>query len=154
MIAESAGLLMFRIRHGLLEVLLAHPGGPFWAGRDLGIWGIPKGQLNPGEDHFLAAQREFSEETGLSPVGPFLALGAIEQKSGKRVSAWAFRGDCDPREVKSNRIEIEWPPRSGRRLEIPEIDRVEFFPVPEAARRIIPAQFELVRRLAGALPPG
>jgi predicted NUDIX family NTP pyrophosphohydrolase len=149
---ESAGLLMFRVRKGVLEVMLAHPGGPFWASKDLGIWGIPKGELDPAEDHLAAAKREFFEETGIVPSGPFHPLGSVRQKSGKLVTAWAFEGDCDPKSVKSNLTTIEWPPRTGKTIEIPEIDRVEFFTVRDAAEKIIPAQFELVKGLERVLP--
>jgi predicted NUDIX family NTP pyrophosphohydrolase len=138
---------MFRVRGGLLEVLLVHPGGPFWQTKDAGAWGIPKGEVEPGEDLLLAAQREFKEELGLTPTPPFHPLGSVTQKSGKVVHAWAFEGDCDPSRIQSNTSEIEWPPRSGKRLTIPEIDRAAFFSIQEAAKRLHPAQVPLLLRL-------
>ena len=120
---ESAGLLLFRRREGYLEVLLGHPGGPYWAHRDDGAWSIPKGGMNPGEDPLAAAQREFLEETGFTPCGPYLPLGHVTQRGGKVVHAWAFEGDCDPARLVSNLCTVEWPPRSGRFQSFPEIDR-------------------------------
>ncbi len=117
---ESAGLLLFRRSDGRLEVLLAHPGGPFWAGRDDGAWTIPKGGIHPGEDPLQAAIREFIEETGFQPTGPFIPLGHITQRSGKVVHAWAFEGDCNPSCLTSVTTMTEWPPRSGQMIEIPE----------------------------------
>jgi predicted NUDIX family NTP pyrophosphohydrolase len=136
----SAGLLMYRTRNGMLEVLLAHPGGPFWRNKDDGAWTIPKGEIDPGEDPLLAAQREFTEETGLAPAGPFTPLGSIKQKSGKIVQAWAFAGDCDPATIKSNTFKLEWPPKSGKFQDVPEIDRAAFWPIPQARLKINPAQ--------------
>jgi predicted NUDIX family NTP pyrophosphohydrolase len=151
----SAGLLLFRRRGGRLEVLLAHPGGPFWANRDAGAWSLPKGLAEPGEDLLTAARREFSEETGLSPDGPFLALGSIRQKSGKVVHAWACEGDADPAQLTSNTMSVEWPPGSGKRVEFPEIDRCAWFEPAEARAKLNPAQAEFVDRLEAALanPP-
>jgi predicted NUDIX family NTP pyrophosphohydrolase len=150
----SAGLLMYRIRDGRLEVLLVHPGGPFWQDKDAGAWTIPKGGIRAGEEPLAAAQREFEEETGLQPNGPFLDLAPIQQKSGKIVHAWALAGDCDPGQIKSNSVTMEWPPRSGQTQEFPEVDRAEFFTVAEAKRKINPAQAalidELQRKLANA----
>ncbi|MDE3108698.1 MAG: NUDIX domain-containing protein, partial [Acidobacteriota bacterium] len=119
---KSAGLLMYRVRDGALEVLLVHPGGPFWVRKDAGAWFIPKGEVDPGEGDHAAALREFSEETGLTPSGPYLPLGTVRHKSGKIVVAWAFEGDCDPAALTSNKFSIEWPPHSGKRREFPEID--------------------------------
>jgi predicted NUDIX family NTP pyrophosphohydrolase len=151
---ESAGLLLYRRRTGLVEVLLAHPGGPYWATRHEGAWTIPKGGIHPGEDPLQTAIREFKEETGFDPCGPYLSLGQITQRSGKIVHAWAFEGDCDPSTVMSARTTTEWPPRSGRRIEIPEVDRVEFFSADDGKRVINVAQAELVDRLMRALTIG
>jgi predicted NUDIX family NTP pyrophosphohydrolase len=132
---------------------LAHPGGPFWKTRDAGAWTIPKGVAEPGEDLLAAACREFEEETGVRPVGPFLALGAIRQKAGKVVHAWAWEGDADPGQVTSNTMKTEWPRGSGRWLTFPEVDRCSWFS-PEVAREMInPAQRELIERLEMALFP-
>jgi predicted NUDIX family NTP pyrophosphohydrolase len=151
MAKRSAGLLMYRGEGGSLEVLLVHPGGPFWAKKDAGAWFIPKGEIGAAEDELEAAKREFLEETGLSPTGSLLALGTVRQKSGKTVTAWAFRGDCDPATLKSNTFTIEWPPRSGKQREFPEIDRAEFFSLENATKKIHPVEWELVDRLAKKL---
>jgi len=146
----SAGLLMYRVRNGRLEVLLVHPGGPLFAGKDAGVWTIPKGEIEAGEDELAAARRELEEETGFHAEGPFLPLGSITQKGGKVVRAWAFRGDADPEAIRSNTFRMEWPPRSGRQAEFPEIDRAAFFDLEEAKRRINPSQiplFEALNRL-------
>ncbi len=132
----SAGLLLYRVREGRLEVLLAHPGGPFFRNKDLGAWSIPKGEPNEGEALLEAAKREFREETGFSVDGEYLELGSVKQKGGKLVHAWAIEGDCEPSALVSNTFPLEWPPRSGKRVEFPELDRVEFFEL-EAARRKI-----------------
>jgi len=151
---QSAGLLMYRIQAKQLQVLLAHPGGPFFQKKDAGAWSIPKGEIEADEDHLQAAQREFREETGITPCGPFLKLTPIQQKGGKVVHAWAFEGDCDPAAIVSNTFPMEWPPKSGRQVDFPEIDRAEFFAVEEAKRKINPAQValidELVEKLAGS----
>lgn len=144
---KSAGLLMYRIRDGALEVLLVHPGGPFWARKDAGAWFIPKGEVAAGEDDAAAAIREFKEETGLEPHGPYLALGAVRHKSGKTVTAWAFEGDCDPSTLTSNTFSMEWPPHSGKQHDFPEIDRAAFFTVRAAKQKMHPAEFEFVSRL-------
>jgi predicted NUDIX family NTP pyrophosphohydrolase len=147
----SAGLILYRQRGGVLEVLLGHPGGPYWAGKDLGVWTIPKGEVHPGEDLLAAAQREFSEETGGKPAPPFLPLGSIRQKSGKTVHAWAFAGDFDPARLRSGTYQMEWPPGSGHSGTFPEVDRVEFFPIDEARKRILGAQADFLDRLEIAL---
>ena len=144
---QSAGLLMFRSTARGPEVLLVHPGGPFWASKDAGVWTVPKGEPDEGEDLLDAAQREFSEETGFEIRGPFHDLGAIVQAGGKKVNAWAFEGDCDPAGLKSNTCEIEWPPRSRRRMEVPEVDRAAWFTLPEARRHILQSQLPLLDRL-------
>jgi predicted NUDIX family NTP pyrophosphohydrolase len=135
----SGGLLAFRKGNGL-ELLLAHPGGPYWAKRDDGAWTIPKGVTEPGVDLLATARREFTEETGFRAKGPFTPLNAVKQKSGKVVHAWAFEGDFDPARFKSNMFEMEWPPKSGRTKRFPEIDRLGWFAYPEALRKIIAYQ--------------
>jgi predicted NUDIX family NTP pyrophosphohydrolase len=147
----SAGLLMYRdriVERALSEVLLVHPGGPFWRNKDDGAWTIPKGEVETGEELLAAAIREFNEETGLTPIEPFLALGQVKHKSGKVVHAWAFRGDCDPTQIKSNTFEIEWPPKSGHRQAFPEIDRADFFDLFTARGKILAAEQPLLDRLA------
>jgi len=144
---QSAGLLFYRRRDGEIQVLLAHPGGPFYARKDLGAWSIPKGEAEPGEDLMAAARREFTEELGFTPSGEFLPLGSVTLKSGKIVHAWAIEGDWDPSLIKSNSFAMEWPPHSGRQSEFPEVDRAEFFATEEARRRINPVQAELLSRL-------
>lgn len=144
---QSAGFLMYRRREGELQVLLAHPGGPFWAHRDEGAWSIPKGELEAGEEPLAAARREFEEETGVVPEGPFLQLPSVEQKNRKLVHAWAFEGDCDPAAIRSNTFTMEFPRGSGKMAEFPEIDRAEFFSPDEARRKINPAQAALVDAL-------
>jgi len=124
---NSAGLLMYRHRGGILQVFLVHPGGPYWAKKDLGSWSIPKGEFTPDEDPLEAAKREFEEETGFSASGPFSPLTPIKQPSGKIVQAWAFEGDGDPSAIKSNTFSMEWPPRSGKYQEFPEVDRAGWF---------------------------
>ena len=146
---RSAGLVMFR-RLKELEVFLVHPGGPIWAKKNEGAWTIPKGEYEEDENPLAAARREFEEETGFKAAGSFLDLGTIRQ-SGKRVAAWAFEGDCDPANLKSNTCEIEWPPRSGRRLEIPEIDRGRWFSLEEAKQYIREEQSPLLDTLWRAL---
>lgn len=152
---RSAGLLMFRKRAGQIEVFLVHPGGPFWAKKDLGAWTLPKGEYSDDESPLEAAIREFLEETGFRapPEGTkFIDLGTVLQAGGKIVSAWAFEGDCDPGALVSNLCTIEWPPRSGRRLEIPEADRGEWFSLPEAKERILQGQAAFLDRLNEILP--
>jgi len=147
----SAGILLFRRRQSGLEVLLAHPGGPFWRGRDAGAWTIPKGLVAPDEALLDAARREFREETGLEPDGPFLPLGSVRQKAGKTVHAWACEGDADPATVTSNTTTIEWPRGSGRRITYPEVDRCGWFALEVARQKLNPAQSELLGRLEAAL---
>jgi predicted NUDIX family NTP pyrophosphohydrolase len=147
---RSAGLLMYR-RTGpeaALEVLLGHPGGPFYARKDSGTWTIPKGELNEGEEPKLAALREFAEETGFSPnPRELIDLGTIKQRGGKLVHAWAFEGDWNPSELRCNTFTLEWPPRSGRLAEFPEIDRMQFFSLDSAREKLNPAQIEFLERL-------
>ena len=143
----SAGLLMYRVHNGKLEVLLVHLGGPYWTRKDAGAWFVPKGGLEEGEAELAAARREFQEETGMEPYEPFLELGSVYHKSGKRVVAWAFRGDGDPARLRSNTFLLEWPPKSGRFKEFPEIDRADFFTVAAAAKKMHPSEFALLQRL-------
>jgi predicted NUDIX family NTP pyrophosphohydrolase len=151
---RSAGVLLFRRPgSGELEVLLVHPGGPLWARRDAGAWSIPKGEYDDGEDPLAAARREFEEELGSPPPRGEepVDLGEVRQKSGKVVRAWALAGDLDPSLISSNAFEMEWPPRSGRRQEFPEVDRAQWFGLDEARAKLNPAQAELIDRLAQAL---
>jgi predicted NUDIX family NTP pyrophosphohydrolase len=154
----SAGLLLYRLSGGALQVFLAHPGGPLWARKDLGAWSIPKGEFDPAEEDALAAaRREFAEETGQRVTGDFLPLTPRKQPGGKTVHAWAVEGECDPDAVRSNLFTMEWPPRSGRRQEFPEIDRAGWFSVEEAKAKILKGQAgfldELVEKLAERRPP-
>jgi predicted NUDIX family NTP pyrophosphohydrolase len=144
---------MFRRRPAGLEVLLVHPGGPFWSNKDLGAWTIPKGEIAEGEDELATARREFEEETGLRPVGDVLPLGSVKQKGGKVVHAWAFEGDADAAAIRSNTYRVEWPPRSGQWRSFPEVDRAEWFSLDEARRRINAAQAALIDALERAAPP-
>lgn len=150
---ESAGLLLYRhAQDRSLEVLLAHPGGPFFARKDEGAWSIPKGELEDGEDPLACARREFAEETGLQLApGGELALGAIEQRGGKRVHGFALCGDCDPAALRSNDFELEWPPKSGKRMNFPEIDRFAFFSIAAARAKLNPAQVSFLDRLCRQL---
>lgn len=142
---------MYRRRGRALEVLLAHPGGPLWAGKDAGAWTIPKGEIGEGEEPLAAARREFAEETGFACEGPFLALAPIRQRSGKLVHAWAFAGDCAPEQLRSNTFTMEWPPRSGTFAAFPEVDRAAFFTLDAARAKINPAQVALLDELARRL---
>ena len=144
----SAGLLMFRVNAGALQVLLVHPGGPFCAKKDAGVWTIPKGMPEEGEELLECARREFREETGFDAGdGPFLPLSTVKQKGGKVVHAWAMQGDCDPAQLKSNTFSLEWPPRSGKMADFPEIDRAAWFGVEEARRRILKGQLGFIEHL-------
>jgi predicted NUDIX family NTP pyrophosphohydrolase len=144
---RSAGILMYRRQANETEVFLVHPGGPFWAKKDLGAWSVPKGEYLPGEDPLTVARREFLEETGLEIGGEFLPLGEEKQPGGKLVSVWALEGDCNPSALKSNTFQMEWPPRSGRMAEFPEVDRWEWFSLDEARKRILPGQKIFLDRL-------
>ena len=135
---------MYRRQNSWLEVFLVHPGGPFWMKKDLGAWSIPKGEYSDGEDPLEAARREFTEETGFEGQGDFVELGAIKQAGGKLVSVWAVEGDCDPAQFRSNTCMIEWPPRSGRQMEIPEVDRAAWFSIDEARERILKTQAPVI----------
>ena len=148
---RSAGLLMYRLRSSTLEVLLVHPGGPFWARKDAGAWSIPKGKVEEGEEALDAAQREFQEETGQKAQGTFMPLESVTQRGGKRIIAWAFAGDFDPSQLRSSTFSMEWPPRSGEQREFPEVDRGAWFTVDEAKRRINPGQAPLVDELSKLL---
>lgn len=144
---RSAGLLLHRVREGRREVFLVHPGGPFWARKDLGAWSIPKGELAPGEEPLAAARRELEEETGLRPGGEPRPLAPVRQPGGKVVEAWALEADCDPAAIRSGTFELEWPPRSGRQASFPEVDRAAWFTIEEARRRITRGQLPLLDAL-------
>jgi len=143
----SAGLLLFRQHDGQLEVFLVHPGGPFWRKKDLGAWSIPKGECAPGEDPLTTARRELREETGFDVDGPFTSLQAIRQAGGKVVHAWAAPADLDPSRLVSNTFTMEWPPRSGRQQEFPEVDRAAWFPVEDARLHMLSGQVPLLDEL-------
>ena len=136
---------------GRIEVLLAHPGGPYWVRRDDNAWTLPKGECDDGEDILACAQREFQEETGLAPAGPYAPLGEVRLKSGKRVAAWTFQGDMEPSALASNRFEMEWPPRSGQLRQFPEIDRLGWFSLEAARVKLLPAQVPFIDRLEQTL---
>src|SRR5215470_5231868 len=147
---RSAGILMYRRtrRERELQVLLVHPGGPFWARKDLGAWSIPKGEYEEGEEPLAAAKREFREELGAEPDGAFLDLGVLVQPSRKEIIAWAVEGDFSVVELQSNTFEVEWPPRSGRKKQFPEVDRAAWFDLADARRKILRGQVEFIDRLA------
>ncbi|MBZ5678182.1 MAG: NUDIX domain-containing protein [Acidobacteriia bacterium] len=145
---QSAGILLFRRVGRKIEVLLAHPGGPFWKNKDDGAWSIPKGEYGDDEEPLAAAKREFAEETGLTLSGDFIPLGEVRQPGGKIVTAWALEGDFDPASLRSNTFSLPWPPGSGKLQEFPEIDRAEWFPLEFARRKILNAQAEVLDRLA------
>jgi predicted NUDIX family NTP pyrophosphohydrolase len=148
---RSAGLLLHRSRDGALEVLLVHPGGPFWARKDAGAWSIPKGEYQDGEDPLACARREFEEELGSpAPAGAVTELGTIKQSGGKQVTAFAVAGDLDADAIQSNTFELEWPPRSGRVQVFPEVDRAGWFGLDEAREKLNPAQSALLDRLSGS----
>jgi len=143
----SAGLLMFRRCGADLQVFLVHPGGPFWKKKDHGAWSIPKGEYEKGEDPLDAAKREFEEETGIKPEGEFIALDQMKQPSGKVITAWAFEGDCSPKALRSNTFSMEWPPKSGRKQEFPEVDRADWFTLDDARKRIVKGQIGFLDQL-------
>ena len=148
---RSAGLLLFRRNGHTLEVLLVHPGGPFWKRKDLAAWSIPKGECQEGEDPLAAAQREFTEEVGATPNGQFISLGEIRQPGGKIVVAWAVSGEFDVSKLRSNTFSLEWPPGSGKTQEFPEIDRADWFSMPSARQKILKGQLGFLDRLEAAL---
>jgi predicted NUDIX family NTP pyrophosphohydrolase len=154
MAKHSAGLMVYRRTTGRLEVLLVHPGGPFWADKDFGSWSIPKGEFTAEEDPLTAAKREFHEETGFVVEGDYVALGSLKQPGGKMIHAWAVAGDCDPARLRSNTFSLEWPPRSGRTRDFPEVDRAAWFPLPEAQRRIARGQVGFLDQLAAMAGTG
>ena len=145
---QSAGILLFRDSEAELEVFLVHPGGPFWAKKDAGAWSIPKGEYSGDEDPLAAAKREFEEETGVAIQGDFISLGEVKQAGGKLVKAWAVKHDLDPSILKSNTFTLEWPPKSGKMREFPEVDSGEWFSIAVAREKIIKAQEEFLTRLA------
>ena len=151
MAKRSAGLLMYRWHFSKLQIFLVHPGGPFWAKKDTGAWSISKGEYVDGEVPLEAAKREFHEETGFAVQGTFLELGTVQQSGGKVVFAWAFEGDCDPAAMVSNHCQVEWPPRSGRMIEIPEVDRGDWFSIAEGRERILKSQTLFLDRLCQML---
>ena len=148
---QSAGLLLFRGMNKQVQVLLGHPGGPFWVRKDQGAWTIPKGLIGVGETPLVAAQREFIEETGHRPSGQYIPLGSATQPAGKVVHVWAIRGDWNPADLQSNMFEMEWPPRSGRRQAFPEIDRASWFSIADARLKILKGQAVFLDRLLAAL---
>jgi predicted NUDIX family NTP pyrophosphohydrolase len=154
MAKRSAGILLYRLSPRGLELLLVHPGGPFWARKDLGAWSIPKGEYVPGEDPLAAARRELEEETGMRVEGDFVPLGELVSPGRKIVTAFALEGDCDPAALRSNTFELEWPPRSGRRQSFPEVDRAQWFSPEEARRKILAGQSEFIGRLIARLGRG
>jgi predicted NUDIX family NTP pyrophosphohydrolase len=151
MAKESAGILLYRQRDGATEVFLVHPGGPFWKKKDAGAWSIAKGEANAGEERLAAAIREFAEETGTTLAGDFRALPPVKQAGGKWVHAWAIAGDLDPAMLVSNEFEMEWPPRSGKRVRFPEVDRGAWFALDEARNHINKGQAALLDALAALL---
>ena len=144
---RSAGIVLYKLSGGVLRVLLVHPGGPFWARKDLGAWSIPKGEYAPGEDPLAAARREFEEETGMRVAGDCMALGELVSPGRKIVTAFALEGDCDPAALRSNTFELEWPPKSGRMQSFPEVDRAQWFSPEEARQKILVGQSEFIGRL-------
>ncbi|MDP4261323.1 MAG: NUDIX domain-containing protein [Bacteroidota bacterium] len=144
---KSAGILLYRIKNDLPEVLLVHPGGPFWTKKDLGAWSIPKGEVEPGEDFLEAARREVKEETGIHIRGKLIELTPVKQKSGKIIYAWTAEGDFNVAEIKSNTFELEWPPHSGKKKAFPEIDKAAWFHLNEARKKIVAGQEPLIKEL-------
>jgi predicted NUDIX family NTP pyrophosphohydrolase len=152
MAKQSAGILVYRRRNESVEVLLGHPGGPFWAKKDVGAWSVPKGEVEDDEDLLAAAKREFSEETGKPvPEGEFLELGSFKRSGGKLIHAWAVEGDLDTGSIVSNTLQVEWPPKSGQQIEIPEIDRASWVPLTEAPAKLHKGQDVFIERLAEKL---
>lgn len=149
MAKQSAGILLYRIQHSNLQVFLVHPGGPFWKNKDIGAWSVPKGEFLDDEDTLLAARREFQEETSQAIDGKFIKLKPVKQKSGKIIYAWAVEGDIDENNVISNTFPLEWPPKSGKMIEVPEIDKAGWFDVITANDKINPAQVALIEELVG-----
>jgi predicted NUDIX family NTP pyrophosphohydrolase len=147
----SAGLLMYRKIHGRLEVFLVHPGGPFWAKKDLGAWSVPKGEPQPDEEPLAAARRELKEETGVEPQGPLWSLKPVKQAGGKVVQVWAIEGDADPSTIRSNTFSMVWPPGSGRHKNFPEVDRAAWFGIDEAKTKILKGQVPLLNELQTTL---
>ena len=150
---RSAGILVYRTTAEGLQVLLVHPGGPFWRRKDLGAWTIAKGEIDDGEEPLAAAIREFAEETGINLSGNFVSLGELKQAGGKWVAAWAWEGDIDPATIRSNTFLLEWPPKSGRQQPFPEIDRAEWFDIPTAREKMLASQRPFLDRLEVALAP-
>jgi len=148
---KSAGILMYRYRKETLEVLLVHPGGPFWAKKDLGSWSIPKGEYTDLEDPFTVAKREFQEETSFQVAGNFLSLTSLKQSGGKVVRIWAVEGNCDASEIKSNTFLMEWPPRSGKKQEFPEVDRGEWYTIDMAKNKLLKGQVGFIEELCKLL---
>ena len=144
---KSAGILLYRFQKEGVEVFLVHPGGPFWVNKDKGSWSVPKGEYNDDEDVLKAAQREFQEETGLSIQGNFIELGEVRQPSGKRVRVWALENDQEVEDIRSNTFQLEWPPKSGKMQEFPEVDRGGWFSIPEARQKILKGQIPFLDKL-------
>jgi predicted NUDIX family NTP pyrophosphohydrolase len=144
---KSAGILLYRVHKHVFEVMLVHPGGPFWKNKDDGAWSIPKGEYEEGEDPLDAAKREIKEETGIIVSGEFLKLTPLKQKSGKIIYAWALQQDADVSQIMSNSFELEWPPKSGQKILIPEIDKAEWFSLENATKKIIPGQIPFLQEL-------
>jgi predicted NUDIX family NTP pyrophosphohydrolase len=144
---KSAGILLYRFHNNLPEILLVHPGGPFWAKKDAGAWSIPKGEFEENENPLDAAKREVEEETGIKVSGKLIELTPVKQKSGKIIYAWAVQGDFDDAEIKSNTFEIEWPPKSGKKQSFPEVDKAGWFTMEEAKQKIVPGQAPLIEEL-------
>jgi predicted NUDIX family NTP pyrophosphohydrolase len=151
---NSAGILLYRLGRSTLEVFLVHPGGPFWRNKDAGAWSIPKGEFDEDENPLEAAKREFQEETGCSVEGEFIELAPLQQPGGKVVYAWAVEGECQAESIKSNTFSLEWPPRSGKRQEFPEVDKARWFTLEVAKQKVLPGQVgflhELQRRISAA----
>lgn len=147
MLKKSAGILLYRFHNNCTEILLVHPGGPYWAKKDAGAWSIPKGEFEENEDPLDAATREMEEETGVKVSGEFIELTLVKQKSGKLIYAWGIQGNFNPDEINSNMFEIEWPPGSGKKKSFPEIDKAAWFTVDEAMQKIVPGQKGLIEDL-------